>query len=93
MSNDIVQLVPNEIQTVVAIADAERTISQAKGEPPWSYDGLIEQGKFQERMVARAVLDGDDLAQARSWALRVALIRDARPTHAEAYAAQEAVAA
>lgn len=81
--------IPGEIATNLAIEDAQRTIAAAKNaEGPFAFDSLREQEEYHRGMVAHTVLRGDPLEFSRSFALRVALIRDARQTITERVAAR-----
>lgn len=84
--------VPDLIDTRNAISGAEECIERARGCDLFDYYGLREQQKRSDEMVAYVVRSGGDLASARYWAMRSALIRDARSTAAERSAAREAVA-
>lgn len=78
-------LIPDVIATRVAIEDSARIIARARGEH--GYYGLRSQQDYMESMIAYVVRLGDGIAEAREWALRAALLRDAAPTHAERDAA------
>lgn len=87
-----VATIPDEVRTYVAIEDAKRIIDRAKGYDKSDYYGLRNQEQLQVSQVAYAARLGDALDDIRGWVLRVALIRDAQPSIAERFAANQAVA-
>ncbi|WP_105567158.1 hypothetical protein [Microbacterium halophytorum] len=81
--------IPDDVDTRLAIADAEADIARTSG----SYADRDDAMRAQGEMAGYAVLKGDTLATARRWSLREALIRDALPTLGELLAKRRVVAA
>ncbi|WP_156759526.1 hypothetical protein [Microbacterium karelineae] len=79
-------LIPDDIDTRIAIKSAERDISTAGGRQ-YGPDSLHEREGLMLRIAADEVMEGRPLAVVRSWCLRAALIRDGLVTSAEREAA------